>query len=62
MLPDQHKSETNQVDLPPNFTPPYPAWVKEFINREIDAAIARAKRTGTARGIKDGQPVKPKPS
>jgi hypothetical protein len=44
MLSGPQKTETSQADLQPNITPPYPAWVKEFINRRIDASQKREHR------------------
>ena len=61
MFSDQHMNESNQADLQPNIAPPYPAWVKEFMNQRIDAAIARAKRTGSGPEKDPVHSVTPKP-
>ena len=41
--------------------PPYPAWVKEVLERRIDAAVDRHKRAGDSRKPDCDRPVKPKP-
>jgi hypothetical protein len=61
MLSGPHKNETTQADLPENITPAYPDWVKEFINRRIDAAIERAKIENTRERVDPVPSVKPKP-
>jgi hypothetical protein len=61
MLSGPQKNETSQVDLQRNITPPYPAWVKEFINQRIDAAIERAKRENNSERADPVPSVKPKP-
>lgn len=61
MLSGPQKNEVTKVDMQPNIAPQYPAWVEEFINRRIDAAIDRAKRENTSRRIDPIAVVKPKP-
>jgi hypothetical protein len=61
MLSGPQKNEITRVDLPPNITPAYPDWVKEFVNRRIDAAIERVKKESTTTRADPDTPVKPKP-
>ena len=61
MLSGPQNNEISQAGLPPNSTPVYPAWVKEFINRRIDAAIERAKRENTGPRVDSVPSVKAKP-
>jgi hypothetical protein len=61
MLSAPQKNETSQADLQPSRTSPYPDWVKEFINRPIDAAIERAKRENGYARVDRVLSVKPKP-
>ena len=60
MLPSPQTNEGTRVDLPTNM-PKYPDWVKEFINRRIDAAIERAIRENTGEWVEPVPSVKPKP-
>ena len=61
MLSGPQKNEISPADLPPNITPAYPDWVKDFINRQIDAAIQRTKRQNTSERAAPVPAVKPKP-
>jgi hypothetical protein len=61
MLSGPQENEVTRVDLLPNITPAYPAWVKEFINRRIDAAIERAKRENSGERVDPVPSVKAKP-
>jgi hypothetical protein len=61
MLSGPQKNETSHADLQPNITPAYPDWVKEFINRRIDAAIERVKRQNISERVDPIPTVKPKP-
>jgi hypothetical protein len=61
MLSGPQKNDTSQANLQPGIATAYPDWVKEFINRRIDAAIERAKRENAGERVDPVPTVKPKP-
>jgi hypothetical protein len=61
MPSERSGNETKAIDSRENSVSRYPQWVKDLIDRQLDAAIDRYTRSASDCKGDDIKPVKPKP-
>jgi hypothetical protein len=61
MLSGGQKNSENSAESRPSDAPAYPSWVKDFVDHQIDEAIARYKRPAPTYRSKHTQTINHRP-